>query len=543
MADSFVGMEGGMRWTAVSLATALVCATVNQAVAQKNVALVIGNDEYAHQTPLQNPGRDAQLIGATLQKIGFKLVENRALINLDKVETDKMVRAFAIMAQDAEIALFYFSGHGMQVSGKNYLVPIDLENFSPATVDFQTLNADLVLAAMEKSKARVKIMLLDACRTNPFIVHKDQGGGLALRKAPAGTVIGFATQPDNTASQGPVGGLSPYAKALGTYMSVKDLELFTLLNETGLAVMAATDKLQQPWISFSPIFGRIILNRSEAPPALAERIPPTPEVLGRTHPEAPPPSSVTGGASLDLIQRAYTQLDKNDYPGARATLTQAIELDRNFAPAYSYRGFAWYLEGLTKDPRNALEAYRQGFSDLDIAIRLDPSYAPVRRHRGNTIVATYKVLRALGQPTNDILDRAIDDLKDAVELDPTSKTNANALGEAYRVKWNQRDAQVHKQVQVIEDLQLREQPDPRTGNILGKMPQGSQVAVTDTCRTWWGSGRGAQDADNIWCPVLYAGRRGWANAYYLADHGERVACVLYPPAGGCASKEGRLVAR
>ena len=120
--------------------------TVNQAVAQKKVALVIGNDEYAHQTPLQNPGRDAQLIGATLQKIGFKLVENRALINLDKVTTDRMVRAFAIMAQDADVALFYFSGHGMQVSGKNYLVPIDLENFSPATVDFQTLNADLVLA-------------------------------------------------------------------------------------------------------------------------------------------------------------------------------------------------------------------------------------------------------------------------------------------------------------------------------------------------------------------------------------------------------------
>jgi hypothetical protein len=104
--------------------------------------------------------------------------------------------------------------------------------------------------------------------------------------------------------------------------------------------------------------------------------------------------------------------------------------------------------------------------------------------------------RALGQPTNDILDRAIDDLKDAVDLDPTSKTNADALGEAYLVKWYQRDAQVH------EDLQLREQPDPRTGNI-------------------------------------YAGRRGWANAYYLADHGERIACVLYPPAGGCASKEGR----
>jgi hypothetical protein len=107
-----------------------------------------------------------------------------------------------------------------------------------------------------------------------------------------------------------------------------------------------------------------------------------------------------------------------------------------------------------------------------------------------------------------------------------------------------RDAQVHIQVQVIEDLQLREQPDPRARNILGappndKMPKGSQVAVIDTCRTWMGSGRGAQDADNIWCPVLYEGHRGWANAYYLADHGGRVACVMYPPAGGCASTGGR----
>lgn len=100
--------------------------------------------------------------------------------------------------------------------------------------------------------------------------------------------------------------------------------------------------------------------------------------------------------------------------------------------------------------------------------------------------------------------------------------------------------QKHKQVQVIEDLQLREQPDPRARNILGaplndKMPKGSQVAVIDTCRTWMGSGRGAQDADNIWCPVLYEGHRGWANAYYLADHGDRVACVMYPTARGCAS--------
>lgn len=179
-----------------------------------------------------------------------------------------------------------------------------------------------------------------------------------------------------------------------------------------------------------------------------------------------------------VLQRAYKQLGDNNYAGARDTLTEAIKVDGTFAPAYSYRGFAWYREGLTaKNPRKALVAYREGLPDLDMAIRLDQSYAPVRRHRGNMFVATYKARRDLGQPTNDILDRAIGDLKDAVELDPTSKNNANALGEAYRVKWYQRDAQVHIQVQVIEDLQLREQPDPRVPNILAKMPEGSQVAV------------------------------------------------------------------
>jgi len=87
-----------------------------------------------------------------------------------------------------------------------------------------------------------------------------------------------------------------------------------------------------------------------------------------------------------------------------------------------------------QDPQGALVAYRQGLPDLDTAIQLDPSYAPVRRHRGNTIVAAYRALKALGKPTNDVVDRAIEDFRAAVKLDPTSKISANALGEAYLIK-------------------------------------------------------------------------------------------------------------
>jgi hypothetical protein len=94
------------------------------------------------------------------------------------------------------------------------------------------------------------------------------------------------------------------------------------------------------------------------------------------------------------------------------------------------------------------------------------------------------------------------------------------------------------QVRVLQDLHLRTQPDPRAPDALGPpndvMPQGSLVAIAGKCRPWMGSGRGAEDADNIWCEVSYGEHRGWANAYYLAaPDGRRLACVMYPTARGC----------
>ena len=520
-----------MRWTAVSLAIAFVCVTANQAVAQtanqvvaqkkanqvvaqKKVALVIGNDEYANEPPLQNPGRDAWLIAAHLEKLGFELVGDRALIDLDKATTDRMVSLFGAKAQDADVALFYFSGHGTQFNGANYLLPIDVGP-DKKTIGLQALNADLVVEVMEESRARLKIVLLDACRS-PF---KGPGGGLGSMQAPAGTMIGFATQPNHTATQGPPGGNSPYAKALAHFMGVKGLQIFRFFNEVALEVMDATAKEQRPWVAYSAIEGEPYIYPPDGIPLTLQG-----------HGDNPPIN--------EYIQLAYKQLDNNDFATARDTLTKGIEeADGNSAVAYSYRGFAWYLEGQTfKDPKSALRAYQQGFPDLDVAIKLDPSYAPVRRHRGNMNVAMYNARRASRLPTNDILDRAIDDLKYAERLDPTSEANSRALEEAYRLK-----RLGFNKVQAIEDLQLREQPDPRARNILGvppddRMPKGSQVALIDICRTWMGSGRGAQDADNIWCPVLYEGHRGWALA---GHHGERVSCVLYPPARGCASTSGR----
>jgi Caspase domain len=242
-----------MRWASLSLAVFLVLMTAGQVLAQKRVALVIGNDSYVHQTPLENARRDAGLIGSELQKIGFKLVGDGPLLDLDKVTTDRMVETLAAQAQDSDVALFYFSGYGMQVGGTNYLLPVDLPGTSATTetVKFHALNLDLV-AKILSSRARLTMILLDA--KGP--------GGLAQMKAPATTIIGFAAQPNATAWQGPSGGVSPYAESLTAYLQVKNLGLFAMLDEVGLAVMRRAN--QKPWVSSTPIPGRVTLNPDPA---------------------------------------------------------------------------------------------------------------------------------------------------------------------------------------------------------------------------------------------------------------------------------------
>src|SRR5262249_9067260 len=150
-----------------------------------------------------------------------------------------------------------------------------------------------------------KIMLLDASRPNPSWMGTDQRRGLAQMKAPKGTVIGSATQPDTAASRDPLGGLSPYAKALHTYMSVKGLDLLSMLTEAGLDVMRATNDRQRPWFA-SSISERVTLT----PPSAS-----TPGVVGSTRAdldrrvgdaERPPPGS--DPALVAWLQDAHKQL-------------------------------------------------------------------------------------------------------------------------------------------------------------------------------------------------------------------------------------------
>src|ERR1700722_16602442 len=239
------------------LATFLVCIPFTSTLAaDKRIALVIGNSAYQNVAQLDNPKNDSSLMARTLKDLGFTLIGDGAQLNLDKAALDKAVQNFGQQLQGADVALFYYAGHGVQVRGSNYLVPVKANPTREADVVFQMVDISLVLRQMGGSGTRLNLVILDACRNNPFGGRglRSSEGGLAQMRAPDGTLISYATQPGSVAQDGGAGN-SPYTKALAVTIRRSGLDIFQTFNEVGLAVKRSTGGSQQPWVSSSPIDG------------------------------------------------------------------------------------------------------------------------------------------------------------------------------------------------------------------------------------------------------------------------------------------------
>src|SRR6186713_174669 len=262
----------GKIWKIAGLASWLALTFTAPAAAEKRVALVVGNSAYQNVPRLDNPRNDAALMAETLGGLGFTLIGGRAQLDLDKSAMDTAVQNFGRQVQGADVALFYYAGHGVQVSGSNYLVPISANPTREADVDFQMTDVNLVLRQMQGSGTRLNLVILDACRNNPFGSRglRSSDGGLAQMRAPEGTLISYATQPGNVAQDGSDGN-SPYTKALAATVRPAGLDVFQTFNQVGLAVKRATSGAQQPWVSSSPIDGTFyfVPPTQTAPPQVA----------------------------------------------------------------------------------------------------------------------------------------------------------------------------------------------------------------------------------------------------------------------------------
>jgi hypothetical protein len=286
--------------------------------ADKRVALIVGNSRYQSIAPLNNPGNDATLMAETLRNAGFTLVGNRAQLDLDKAGFDRAVQDFGNQLTGADVALFYYSGHGVQVNGENYLVPVSANPTKQADVDFQMLDVSLVLKQMEGSGTKLNIVILDACRNNPFGGRGMRGtaGGLAQITGAEGTLISFATQPGKLAQDGG-GSNSPFTAALAETIRKPGLDVLQAFNQVGLKVMRSTANEQIPWTSSSPIDGSFYF--TPAPTNQVAAVPPQPAPPPPPFPSQPAASAPRLAAvqpSLDQLALDYVNEDMSRSEGS-----------------------------------------------------------------------------------------------------------------------------------------------------------------------------------------------------------------------------------
>lgn len=234
-----------MRWLIVLLLALLgydVC------FAGDRVALVIGNSSYEGAMELKNPGNDADGMEQALKDLGFTVIKRK---DADQRTMDGAVNDFSLALTKGGLGLFYYAGHGVQVDGENYLVPLKATLRERSDVKYQCVNAGQVLDRMAETGCGLKVLVLDCCRNNPVKRSWTRGtssGGLAvMSNAPEGTLIAYSTAPNTEASDGD-GTHSPYAEQLLTMLKLRPtegLELGEVFRETSRAVRRATG--QVPW--------------------------------------------------------------------------------------------------------------------------------------------------------------------------------------------------------------------------------------------------------------------------------------------------------
>ncbi|MEM9326079.1 MAG: caspase family protein [Bacteroidota bacterium] len=231
--------------------------------AQTKLALVIGNAEYDFLDVLNNAGNDATDIAAVLREMDFEVDYH---LNLTKVGFKEAVKAFGQKAKDYDIILFYYAGHGIEQGGKNYFVPIDASARSASEVKKNCVSANAITHFMNMAKAETNIIILDACRENPFkgLPDREAHDGLALMDAPAGTIISFATAPGKVASDG-LGDNGVFTDALLKHLPSFDMDLKDVFERVRNAVVESTRSRQIPWESTSLTQEVILRPKPELP--------------------------------------------------------------------------------------------------------------------------------------------------------------------------------------------------------------------------------------------------------------------------------------
>jgi uncharacterized caspase-like protein/formylglycine-generating enzyme required for sulfatase activity len=271
-----------------SLFALIVLGSAATLAAEPRIALVIGNSEYS-SGPLPNPANDAKMIGETLNNLGFEVIARR---NADQNTMKRAIQEFGSRlekAGPAAVGLFYYAGHGVQLNGRNYLIPTTAQIEREGDVEIEAVSADWVIEQMRYARNRLNIVILDACRNNPFTRSmRSVDHGLATMDAPAGILIAYSTAPGAVAADGS-GRNSPYTEALSLAMRDLHEPVEQVFKHVRVGVMSATSGKQVPWESSSLTgdFYFAAQNKIAAPAPSAPA------------PSAPPPSTPASSVAAE----------------------------------------------------------------------------------------------------------------------------------------------------------------------------------------------------------------------------------------------------
>src|SRR3984957_16955377 len=259
-----------MRYLTIIFSLICMAFAANPAMAEKRVAFVVGNGAYKNVAQLPNPPVDAKAMAAVLRNVGFDVVEGT---NLTRDAMTQKLLDFGKKAQGADVAVFFYAGHGIAISGTNYLLPVDADIKSEMDVKLgAAINIDLTLD-QTMSDAKVKLVFLVAFRDNPFAAKIKSNSatrsvsvqsGLAEMKSGEGTLIAFATGPGQTALDGQEGTNSPFTRALIAHITTPGVEIQQAMTEVRAQVNEETNKGQLPW-GHTNLIGSVYLNPAAVP--------------------------------------------------------------------------------------------------------------------------------------------------------------------------------------------------------------------------------------------------------------------------------------
>jgi hypothetical protein len=377
--------------------------SINQAIAQnslntrqqKKIALVIGNANY-QVGKLDTPLNDATDMAAALKELGFEVI---LIKDSSKRKMNDALDQFSTRIKKGYVGLFYYAGHGMQLEGENYLIPVNAQIKAEKDVEYESMPLGKILGRMESAGNRINIVILDACRDNPFRkFSRSSNRGLTTPvQTASGTLIVFATAPGKVASDG-IGsnrnGL--FTSYLLKYIKTPNKDVETILRYVRTNVAKDTKNYQVPWNS-SSLTGEFAFNQKSGTTTSPSVIsPPIPKPRPTQVTPKPQPSPSPQLTAKTFNNRGISKKKLGDYQGAIADYNQAIKLKPDYAEAYTNRGIAKYNLGISK---YSMEYLQGAIWDYDKALKLKPDDAEAYYNRG----LSYKYFGYSPNAINDFL--------------------------------------------------------------------------------------------------------------------------------------------